>query len=167
MITDSARTPAAAWAAFMAEVTVPNHCYCWGAGASEENPYFAYLALADELVVTGESMSMLAEACATDKPVFIFDLGDDGGPDGEAAAVKAWWRYAHNWRWKPLSHHLATRLAPARMRRDVGNIQRALITSGRAAWLGDDVVAKAVTTASPDKTELGRAAERVRALFTQ
>ena len=39
-----------------------------------ENPYFAYLALADILIVTGESESMLAEAAATGKPVYIYPL---------------------------------------------------------------------------------------------
>jgi uncharacterized protein len=39
-----------------------------------ENPYLAYLALADILIVTGESESMLAEAAATGKPVYIYPL---------------------------------------------------------------------------------------------
>jgi mitochondrial fission protein ELM1 len=38
------------------------------------NPYLAYLGGADALVVTGESESMLAEACATGKPVLIYPL---------------------------------------------------------------------------------------------
>ena len=39
-----------------------------------ENPYLAYLALADILIVTGESESMLAEAAATGNPVYIYPL---------------------------------------------------------------------------------------------
>jgi len=39
-----------------------------------ENPYLAFLALADILIVTGESESMLAEATATGKPVYIYPL---------------------------------------------------------------------------------------------
>lgn len=42
-----------------------------------ENPYFAILALADALIVTSDSVNMVTEACATGKPVHIFDL--DGG----------------------------------------------------------------------------------------
>ncbi len=45
-----------------------------GAG---DNPYFGYLGLADAVVVTGDSVSMVSEACATGKPVYVFDL--DGG----------------------------------------------------------------------------------------
>jgi hypothetical protein len=39
-----------------------------------DNPYLAYLALADRFIVTGDSASMLAEACATGKPISIFPL---------------------------------------------------------------------------------------------
>jgi len=52
------------------------HCCClheWQAD-QPENPYLAYLALADILIVTGESESMLADAAATGKPVYIYPL---------------------------------------------------------------------------------------------
>jgi mitochondrial fission protein ELM1 len=42
-----------------------------------DNPYFAYLALADALLVTADSVSMISEAAATGKPVHVVDL--DGG----------------------------------------------------------------------------------------
>ena len=42
-----------------------------GAG---ENPYFGYLALADAILVTGDSVAMVSEACATGKPVHVYDL---------------------------------------------------------------------------------------------
>ena len=42
--------------------------------AGGENPYPALLQLADRFVVTGDSASMLGEACAQTKPVYIFDL---------------------------------------------------------------------------------------------
>jgi mitochondrial fission protein ELM1 len=42
-----------------------------------DNPYFAYLALADALLVTADSVSMISEAAATGKPVHTLDL--DGG----------------------------------------------------------------------------------------
>ncbi|TMJ57024.1 MAG: hypothetical protein E6G90_04200, partial [Alphaproteobacteria bacterium] len=44
---------------------------------SGDNPYFAYLALADVLLVTADSVSMISEAAATGKPVHILAL--DGG----------------------------------------------------------------------------------------
>jgi uncharacterized protein len=42
-----------------------------------ENPYYAYLAIADALLVTADSVSMVSEAAATGKPVHI--IGLDGG----------------------------------------------------------------------------------------
>jgi mitochondrial fission protein ELM1 len=42
-----------------------------------ENPYFAFLALADAFLVTADSVSMISEAAATGKPVHILRL--DGG----------------------------------------------------------------------------------------
>jgi mitochondrial fission protein ELM1 len=49
--------------------------YIWdGAG---ENPYFAFLALADAVVVTEDSVSMVTEAASTGKPVHVIEL--DGG----------------------------------------------------------------------------------------
>jgi uncharacterized protein len=41
------------------------------------NPYYAYLAIADALLVTADSVSMVSEAAATGKPVHI--IGLDGG----------------------------------------------------------------------------------------
>lgn len=41
-----------------------------------DNPYLGYLATADVLIVTGESKSMLGEAVAAGKPVYIYPLPD-------------------------------------------------------------------------------------------
>ena len=38
------------------------------------NPYFGYLGLADAIVVTGDSVAMVSEACATGKPVHVYHL---------------------------------------------------------------------------------------------
>jgi mitochondrial fission protein ELM1 len=72
-----------------------------------DNPYFAYLGLADHIVVTADSVSMVSEACSTGKPVYVVEL--EGGSrkfqrfhqglrtDGitrEFTGVLATWRYA-------------------------------------------------------------------------
>ena len=41
---------------------------------ADDNPYSGYLALADAIVVTGDSVAMVSEACATGKPVHVYDL---------------------------------------------------------------------------------------------
>ena len=48
-------------------------CYQWRSGDAD-NPYLGCLAVADVLVVTGDSESMLAEAAATGKPLYIYPL---------------------------------------------------------------------------------------------
>ena len=44
-------------------------------GPRAENAYPGILALADGFVVTADSIAMLSEACATGRPVFMFDCG--------------------------------------------------------------------------------------------
>lgn len=45
----------------------------WDGGG--ENPYFGYLGLADHVIVSRDSVSMVSEACATGKPVYTVRLG--------------------------------------------------------------------------------------------
>ncbi|MCQ2965338.1 MAG: mitochondrial fission ELM1 family protein [Alphaproteobacteria bacterium] len=49
----------------------PKFFYGWG-NTEIENPYFGYLAIADYIIVTGDSVSMCSEACATNSPVYIY-----------------------------------------------------------------------------------------------
>lgn len=51
-------------------VGVP-HMLWDGSGA---NPYFGYLGLADAVIVTSDSVNMISEACASQKPVYVYDL---------------------------------------------------------------------------------------------
>lgn len=44
-----------------------------------ENPYLGFLALADALVVTSDSVNMASEACATGKPVYIASVEPESG----------------------------------------------------------------------------------------
>lgn len=44
-----------------------------------ENPYLAFLHLADALVVTSDSVNMVSEACATGKPVHIASIEPESG----------------------------------------------------------------------------------------
>jgi mitochondrial fission protein ELM1 len=48
-----------------------NHFVWTGDG---ENPYFASLAMASHIIVTGDSVSMITEASATGKPVLVEHL---------------------------------------------------------------------------------------------
>lgn len=70
LITSSRRTDPASLDALLARVSVPHYVHRWGDAG--ENPYLGFLALADAVVVTGDSISMCSEACASGAPVYIF-----------------------------------------------------------------------------------------------
>ncbi len=71
LITSSRRTPA-----FGLDI-LATHCAnidltIWN--GEGKNPYFTYLGVADEILVTGDSISMISEACYLGKPVIIWRL---------------------------------------------------------------------------------------------
>ena len=131
-----------------------------------ENPYFGMLALADAFVVTADSMSMLTEACATGKPVHIFDLGEGEHamrpeatrPVGAAQAP----RRTLSQRLTRRFHLLVKMLTPRQLGRDIGVIHQQLVDAEPAVWLGDPMPAggRAVRL-----DVVARAVARVRALF--
>jgi len=69
LIATSRRTPAA-WRERL-RGAFGHGCTCfWGGEADGANPYAGYLAYADRIVVTPDSVNMLSEACATGAAVF-------------------------------------------------------------------------------------------------
>ncbi|MEM7223644.1 MAG: mitochondrial fission ELM1 family protein [Pseudomonadota bacterium] len=74
MVTLSRRTPSAAAGALRVALQGSGAMIWDGSG---ENPYFGLLALADHIVVTGDSVSMACEAAGTGKPLYV--AGIDGG----------------------------------------------------------------------------------------
>ena len=76
LVTTSPRTGAAQGRALVEAISSPAHCNLWRPDA--DNAHHAILALADRFIVTGESVSMLAEACLTGKPVAIHQLPRNG-----------------------------------------------------------------------------------------
>ena len=71
LVTTSRRsTPEATAALIGALGDTPAHIFKWG--DEGDNPYMGYLAQAEHIIVTGDSVSMCSEACATGRPVYIF-----------------------------------------------------------------------------------------------
>ncbi len=71
LITTSRRTGAEAEKLIMDNLSgIPNYAYLWGAKGA--NPYLGFLACADNIIVTGDSVSMCCEATAAQKPLAIF-----------------------------------------------------------------------------------------------
>jgi len=76
LATTSRRTGAEATDALAAGLAPSMHLlYRWGEPG--ENPYAAFLGLADAIVVTGDSVSMISEACGGEAPVFIISHGEE------------------------------------------------------------------------------------------
>ncbi|MDD4555829.1 MAG: mitochondrial fission ELM1 family protein [Alphaproteobacteria bacterium] len=75
----------------------PSHMFLWG--SEGENPYLGYLACADNIIVTGDSVSMCSEACGTGKPVYVFA--------GENWLTNKHYRFIHSL----FKEHYATELA--------------------------------------------------------
>ncbi len=153
LVTTSARTSAGILEAFAAEVTVPAYLFRWSRECVA-NPYYAYLAIADQIIVSGDSASMLTEACATGKPVHIFDLDRvsrrwcDLSLDHLRAAI---YRFAMGW-------------APKRLTRDLARVHERVIAERRAVWLGEPFPGGKI----PDfSTDMRRAVARVRSLFVR
>lgn len=79
MATTSRRTGRAAEDALAEGLeAVPHLLHRWG--GTGENPYRGLLACADVIVVSGDSVSMLSEACATVAPVFFWSPPGLAGP---------------------------------------------------------------------------------------
>lgn len=74
LVTPSRRTGAALGQRLRDMLRDLPHLWYDGSG---DNPYLGWLGLADAVVVTGDSVNMVSEACATGKPVFTVDL--EGG----------------------------------------------------------------------------------------
>lgn len=71
LVSVSRRTPAATTTRLRAAFAkMPGRF--WSGAADGENPYAGYLAHADRIVVTPDSVNMLSEACATGRPVYTW-----------------------------------------------------------------------------------------------
>lgn len=169
LVSSSARTPACAIEAFAAQREVPMQLYRWRAGDSD-NPYPGFLALADEVIVTGDSISMLSEACATGKPVHMFDTGagrfsmrrdmlvageEAGRRDHGAAGDRP------DLALGPLAYRALMRWGWSYLARDISRVHAQLVRSGRVVWLGD--AADPAVAAGP--SDLQRAVARIRDLM--
>jgi len=74
LITASRRTPPDCLGALLKELDGLPYRHWDGKG---DNPYLAYLALAEQILVTCDSVNMVSEAATTGKPVQVIDL--EGG----------------------------------------------------------------------------------------
>src|SRR5262249_51919797 len=105
LVTPSRRTGAAG-ERILRERLAEVPAYIWD--GSGENPYFAMLALADAVIVTEDSVSMVTEAASTGKPVHVVPL--EGGSRKflqfhrlmrEAGVTRPFAGTLESWRYEP------------------------------------------------------------------
>ncbi len=70
LVTTSRRTAPELQRVVETGIPEPRFFHVWEEGG--DNPYLALLAMADAIVVTGDSMNMCSEACANGGPVYIY-----------------------------------------------------------------------------------------------
>ena len=74
LVSTSPRTPADAVTLLHSARTAPGELFVFAPGSALDNPYAAYLHLADELIVTGDSASMIAECWRSARPLWVAPL---------------------------------------------------------------------------------------------
>ncbi|VAW72502.1 DUF1022 domain-containing protein [hydrothermal vent metagenome] len=153
LVSTSARTRSSVIDIFEREISLPHVVYRWRPDDSE-NPYFGMLALCDDLIVTADSISMLSEACATGKPVWMAPLGGQGYP------MRADQEIPVDFRFSALMYSGMMRWGHPRLSRDIRLVYQRLLEQGRVAWLGEPAA-----SSTAQSNDLVHAVERVRALF--
>lgn len=136
LVSTSARTRPAAIDALFAAVDAPSYLHRWSAG-DPLNPYFGFLGLADRLVVTADSVSMVAEAFATGKPVAMFDFGSGSVPMRENAAVDVGQSLTSRVRGWLYERYMRLPRGRLNRSRDLRIVHQALLATGRVTWLGE------------------------------
>jgi mitochondrial fission protein ELM1 len=166
----SPRTSAAAADALEHALGSNNVVHRWDAGAVE-NPYTGYLAVADILVVSGESESMLSEAAATGKKMLIYPV-PEREPGLRARFAEAVLRRSQKPRinkrgtirpQRGLQYYCA-RLVDrgwVRPRRDLSMLHHALVENGTAQMFGREFS----SAGRPVLHEAEQVAARVRAVL--
>ena len=162
LVSTSARTSAEATEALASALCVPAYVFRWRAD-SPENPFLAFLALAERIVVTADSVSMMSEACATGKEVMLFDIEEGRrsmrAEDGQAGPPPPYWLGRSL---DATAFRLLMRFAPPRWSRDLRIVQRNLTGAGLARWLDDERPARPQAERHSD---MDVAVTRIRALF--
>ncbi|WP_161957342.1 mitochondrial fission ELM1 family protein [Aestuariivirga litoralis] len=159
LVTTSARTGTAAEDALQAAITAPCFFHRWQPDAAD-NPFHAMLGLASRIIVTADSISMMAEAVSTVKPVLLFDIEE--GPYAMRADLDVPRIGRRGRRLEATFFRLLINHAPPRFSRDLRVVHRQLVRSGHARWLGEPPPASAP---APLEDGLSRSVTRIRALF--
>lgn len=74
LVSTSPRTSVETETALIKMIDIPFYCYRWSESRGKDNPLRGLLALADEIIVTSDSASMIADAVTAQKPIRLFEM---------------------------------------------------------------------------------------------
>ena len=157
-VVTSPRTPQVAIEVLRRRIITPHRLDIFGRG---ENRYRAALAEASEIIVTSDSVSMVADALASGKPVSVYRLPQE---------LNAKWKLG-SWLYRSSVETPQPLMKPVRWLFDSGVIEVApdrrklfarLVAEGRLGWFGEAVPAPQPGAAQRD---LARAVQSLRELF--
>lgn len=166
LVSTSRRTPTQSLEAFRAGLLVSARIFEWS--SENPSPYLGLLGLADRIVVTVDSVSMVTEAIATGKPVYIFDLSKGKTSERPLFPANGSIRPAgilerlEDARWPQIVNGIAAAVGPHRMLRDLRKVSELQVDQGRATWLGQE---REHGDLAVPFTDLERATQRVHQLF--
>lgn len=158
-VVTSPRTPAEAIAVLERRITAPHRLGIFGRG---ENRYREALGQASEIIVTSDSVSMVADALASGRPVSVYPLPQ---------ALNAKWKLG-SWLYRASVEDPQPMMGPVRWLFDAGVIEVApdrrklfarLVAEGRVGWFGAAVPAPQPGAAQRD---LAMAVESLRKLMS-
>lgn len=153
LVITSRRTPADAMDVLAAGISVPSLVHRWQPGDTS-NAYAAFIGLADRIVVTGDSASMLAEACHSGKPVTLAPVPPDN----------AWRERLPRTVLNNAPRQLVDRLHANGwivLPRDISAVWQPLVRDGYLHVLGEPI-----TPTTPPPDDLAAAVERIRRLLS-
>jgi mitochondrial fission protein ELM1 len=166
-VTTSRRTPPAVVEALRAGCTVNDQFYAYDPDTPEiDNPYQGLLSLADDFVVTSDSLSMMVEVAQLERPLRIHPLARERGPV-ERVLEGLGLLQPIDPRRDPIpaggvAARTLSRLGWPIHSRDLTAISRRLVEQGSAGWLGEPI--------SPPQpfadNGLDAVAERIRSLVS-
>ena len=136
--------------------------HLWRRGG--DNPYRRFLADADEIVVTSDSVSMVADALGTGKPVSVYRLGQRHSlwhRIVEALYERAWIKPVFSPWMRPVKWLFDKGIIELRADRQL--LFDRLVSEGRLRWFGDN--GGAFGSLPTLTTEIDTAVARVRQLF--
>jgi mitochondrial fission protein ELM1 len=140
-VTTSRRTPRAVVDALRAGLPATAKLFEWAPG-SADNPYLALLGLADSFIVTGDSVSMMAEVVRARKPLAILDLplGRFGAIDQRRRTLMRGLFAADAGRWRRLVAAGGYRAGLLHATRDFRAFHRMLLDQGLAVRAGEPLL---------------------------